>query len=255
MAALYIHIPFCRSKCRYCDFYSETKLQLLEPFLQALRREIELSGPDWDHTFSTIYFGGGTPSLLPARQIAAILEQLERAFSFAPECEISLEANPGSTVRHLAGWRAAGIHRLTIGAQSFDDADLQFLGRRHTAAEALDAMRAARAAGFANLGIDLIYGLPGQFERWTSTLRTATLLQPEHISAYGLTWEHNTPLWRMLQRGEVQKCAEDEERDMFLIAMRMLAEAGYEQYEISNFCRPGFRSRHNSAYWDLTPFL
>ncbi len=260
MAALYIHIPFCRHKCIYCDFYSTTQTNHINAYVTALLNEMELWADDpfyRQQQFSTLYFGGGTPSLLSPHQIETMLKKLFSTFQFIEDVEISLEANPGAVLElNLSGYRHAGVNRLTLGIQSFQNEELFFLTRIHSAEDAEAAFTAARHAGFDNIGIDLIFGLPGQtLESWEENCRKALAWAPEHISMYGLTYEENTPLWRQLQAGALQQCDDELERDMFLLGMTMLKGAGYEQYEISNFAMPGFSSRHNQQYWDGSPFL
>lgn len=260
MAGLYLHIPFCRAKCIYCDFYSETQTRLLPAFLSALAREIDAyqaQPPFSELTFDTVYLGGGTPSLLTPEQVNDILQHLARVYRLAEQPELSLEANPGTVlVERLAGYRAAGINRLTLGVQSFDDDELRWLSRIHNSAEAVDAVRHARAVGFDNIGLDLIFGIPGQTPAsWRASLSQALRLAPEHLSVYGLTYEANTPLWRQWQQGKIQRCVEDNEREFFLMAAEMLTAAGYEHYEISNYALPGKRSQHNQHYWDHRPYL
>ncbi len=259
-AALYIHIPFCRHKCIYCDFYSLTNLEQIDNFVSALRTEIGWWAKDsfsCSLTFSTLYFGGGTPSLLTPQHMSILLNDLFVSFKFADTVEISMEANPGALfVQNLSEYRQVGINRLTLGVQSFRDDDLEFLTRIHSAQEAESAMKAARRAGFDNLGIDLIFGLPGQsLQSWQQSLHRAVDFAPEHISTYGLTYEENTPLWHKAEKGAFLKCEEELERQMFLTAIDVLQNSGYEQYEISNFAIPGFRSQHNQKYWDGSPFL
>jgi oxygen-independent coproporphyrinogen-3 oxidase len=260
MASLYIHIPFCRHKCIYCDFYSVTHLDQIEQFISALFREIDLWATDpffQQQTFSTLYFGGGTPSLLSAQQIASIINKVYSAFSFEADAEVSIEANPGALLqKNLAAYRAAGVNRLTLGVQSFHDDELKFLTRIHSASDAENAFHAARQAGFDNIGIDLIFGLPGQtLESWENNCRKAVELHPEHMSMYGLTYEENTLLWRQLEQQVFQRCEEETERAMFIHGIEILRDGGYEQYEISNFAVPGYASRHNQSYWDATAFL
>jgi len=259
-AALYIHFPFCRSKCVYCDFYSVTSLKDESPFINNLLSEIELvcsSSPATDYKFSTLYIGGGTPSLMSAEHLYQLGRRLRAVFRFSQNAEWSFEANPGALLdRRLAEFKDAGFNRLTLGVQSFHDSELQFLTRIHSARQAEEAVVLAHESGFENIGIDLIFGIPGQtLETWRSTLERAVQLSPTHISIYGLTYETNTPLWRMQKQGRVARCDELKEREMLLLGLELLKRAGYEHYEISNFAKPGFRSRHNSAYWDGIPFI
>lgn len=258
MAAIYLHIPFCLRKCRYCDFFSVEETGGMARFLAALDLEIGLAAPGGlPAPARSVYFGGGTPSLLAPDQVAAILAALRRALPIAPDAEISLEANPGTlTPRSLDGYRAAGVTRLSLGVQSFRDTHLARLGRIHHRDEALQAVALARAAGFDNLGLDLIYALPGQtIGQWEEDLRTAIALAPRHLSAYGLTLERHTPLGEQVAAGKLRPAPGDIEAAMLERTMELLAAAGFEQYEVSNYARPGFRCRHNLAYWTHADYL
>ena len=255
-AGIYIHVPFCVKRCRYCDFYSQTDLSLCDVFADALIREIELAsdpGP-----VDSLYFGGGTPSLLDPTQIERIILSVRARFAISPDPEITLEANPGTVdEQRLHDFRAAGVNRLNLGIQSFDDDNLSFLGRIHTAVEASRAVEAARAAGFSNLGLDLIYGLPGQTATTLqSDLEKAAAFNPEHLSCYLLTYERGTPLDRAREQGRVAPLPESETADLFLLNRERLEAAGYTQYEISNFARADhYRSRHNCKYWTFAPYI
>ncbi|MFB3817730.1 MAG: radical SAM family heme chaperone HemW, partial [Candidatus Methylomirabilales bacterium] len=245
--SIYIHIPFCARKCLYCDFYSVEAPGKVEDFLGALDREVELArGGMPAGEARTIFLGGGTPSLLTPAQVEAILRRLRSAFAVTPDAEITLEANPGTLTRDsLAAYRAAGVNRLSLGVQSFHDPELQRLGRIHSADDARRAVRDARAAGFDNLSLDLIYAIPGQSpSRWEATLETAIRMAPEHVSAYALTIERHTPFGRMLRAGELRPTPSETEAAMFERGMEVLEAAGYEHYEVSNYARPGFRCRH-----------
>jgi len=258
--AFYIHFPFCNSKCVYCDFYSIVQLEAKPRYLNALRKEIKLyqqSSPFAGARLSTLYLGGGTPSLLTAEELKQLLHWVSNGFSFAPDIEITCEANPGTLTSHrLTDYQQAGVNRLSIGVQSFDDKELCTLTRIHSAREAEAAITKARAAGFANLGVDLIFGIPLQnLESWQFTLEKAVALSPQHISMYGLTIEQGTPLAQAKADGKVVKCDEELEREMYLLGKQVLESASYEHYEISNFALPGCRSRHNQKYWDGSPFL
>jgi len=253
---LYVHVPFCRRKCAYCDFYSVTALSRRSAYLAALAREIRLRAEP-GRGADAVFFGGGTPSLLAPRQVGAVLEALAAAFGLLPGAEITLEANPGTVDRRrLEGFRAAGVNRLSLGVQSFRDAALAWLGRLHDRRQALAAVRAARRAGFANLGLDLIYGLPGQnLEAWQADLETALALAPEHLSCYLLTIEPNTPLGRARNAGQVRPLAEEAAAALFDFTHTFLPSRGMPPYELSNFAAaPGLRSRHNLKYWTLSPY-
>jgi oxygen-independent coproporphyrinogen-3 oxidase len=258
VAGLYLHIPFCEHKCVYCDFYSIESLDPVTPFLSALRGEIALYAPyAAQESFGTLFFGGGTPSLLTPEQIASILMQLSRTFRIEEGAERTLEANPGTVDEGtLRGYREAGINRISFGVQSFRDEELRFLTRIHTADEAVKGLEAARSAGFTNVNLDLIFALPGQgLREWQDNLRRAIELAPEHISAYSLIVETNTPLARMVASRQVSPLPTELEAEMYRVTMEMLEEAGYEHYEVSNYAKPGFYSRHNMNYWNHTPYL
>ena len=258
MSGLYLHIPFCEQKCVYCDFYSIEDRSPVDDFLRALHTEIDLRAPDGaGETFGTIYFGGGTPSLLPPNELRRILEHLHRVFKIRPDAEVTLEANPGTTDRaSLRGFHDAGVNRLSLGIQSFHDDELAFLSRIHSAADANEAIRAARAAGFRNLSIDLIFALPRQsMESWKDNLQKALATGAEHISAYSLIVEPGTPLQRMVKAGTVTPSPTEKEAEMYELTMSFLASAGFEHYEVSNYARPGFHSIHNSSYWNHTPYI
>jgi len=259
-ASIYVHFPFCRRKCNYCDFYSIVSLNKSPAFFDALFQEIDMQAanpPFSEFTYSTLYVGGGTPSLIPPTFLASLVQRLTGKFDFIKNIEMSFEANPGTILRdRLKAFKEAGFNRLTLGVQSFHNDELNFLTRIHSAGEAIQAIELARAADFDNIGIDLIFGIPGQsLDSWKASLAQAIGILPEHISVYGLTYESGTPLWRLERNGRVDKCSDDLERDMFLLGRRMLTEAGYEHYEISNFALPGYRSRHNSGYWNHNPYL
>ena len=260
LPGLYIHIPFCVKKCAYCGFYSLTDLTLIPDFLAALRREMSLN-KDVSREFDTVYIGGGTPSVLGATNLERMIGDIRTTFAITSDAEITLEANPGDiTAGLLATLRSAGVNRLNIGCQSFDDETLAFLGRRHQARQALAAIRMARDAGFDNLGIDLIYGLPGPsgnvFSIWLDTLRTTLSLHPEHLSCYQLTVETDTPLATLRQEGKMVFPDDDLQARYFFRTAEILEEAGYRHYEVSNFALGDrFHSRHNSKYWNHTPYL
>lgn len=257
---IYVHIPFCKSKCEYCDFYSlggSRDRRTTDQYLQALADHIRETGrlaPDY--TVDTVYFGGGTPSFFGAENLEKILDELQKRFHFGADPEITLEANPDSAqdISALRQLHDAGFDRLSLGMQSADDAELRRIGRVHTHAQTVRAVENARAAGFDNLSLDLIYGLPEQtMTRWQANLDAALALAPEHLSCYGLKVEEGTPLFA--QRERFMLPDDDAQADMYLSAVRLLARQGYEQYEISNFCRPGRASRHNSRYWTLAEYL
>ena len=258
MAGIYIHIPFCKTRCAYSDFYSTTQTILLELYIQALCRELELrNGYLQGHPVHTVYFGGGTPSQLRPTDLERIFGLLYKVYGLEQCTEITLEANPDDlTDDYVAALARLPFNRVSMGIQTFHDPTLRLLNRRHTAAQAVAAVNRLRRAGIRNISIDLIYGLPGETqERWEADLRQALSLDVEHISAYLLTYEEGTPLYRMKQQGQVQEADEDSCLCFFTTLMDTLAANGYEHYEISNFCKPGFHSRHNSSYWQGTPYL
>lgn len=258
--ALYVHFPFCIRKCLYCDFNSWAGSAIAPAeYVSALMRELELRRESLDCalTASTLYLGGGTPSLLEPRLIERLIEKVSRLFDLIVDVEVTIEANPGTVTREkLAAYRLAGVNRLSLGIQSFSDRMLPRLGRAHSARDGLDAFTFARDAGFANISIDLIHSLPGEnLAMWLSDLDQAVLLRPEHISAYGLTIEPGTPFHAMEQRGELSLPEEETAARMFEKTSDVLQQAGYEHYEISNFAFPGFRSRHNQVYWQRGSYL
>lgn len=256
-AGLYIHVPFCQGKCPYCDFASGTDLSLIPDWQAALDREMEIYC-DFAPRFDTIYLGGGTPSLLTPAQLAMLLEHLQEHFDFATETEVTLEANPDDlTLPVLNRYRELGISRLSLGVQSLDDRELGFLGRRHDASQASRALSWVRQAGFDNLGVDLMYCLPGQtLQTWQRTLEMALSFQPEHLSCYQLTVEEGTPLAHRQAEGLFQSLSEEMERSFFLYTSKFLEDQGYLHYEISNFARgTAKKSRHNRKYWNHTPYL
>lgn len=254
---IYIHIPFCIRKCPYCDFYSITDLSRAPEFVRAVVCEIEMTaGPPV--TADTIFFGGGTPSVLDVGQIAEILEAVHRRFDISEDAEITMEVNPGTLdVRRLRSLHEAGVNRLNIGIQSFCDPALDFLGRIHTAADGLRAFAAARDAGFDNIGLDLMFGLPGRTpDQWQQDLDTAVHLSPEHLSCYQLTYEADTRMLADLEAKKFRALNEAGASEMFEQTGRFLTSAGYERYEISNFAvSRSKRSRHNLKYWTFAPYL
>lgn len=258
MAGIYIHVPFCKQACNYCNFHFSTNLALQNDFTVALLKEIELRKTYLSQeTVETIYFGGGTPSLLSISAIRDILGSIYRNFSISPDPEISLESNPDdmNPVR-LATWKDAGINRLSIGVQSFYEADLIWMNRAHDARQAEMAVEQASSAGFSNFSLDLIYGLPELTnEKWNENLRKAISLNPAHISCYALTVEPKTALFNMIQMKKTADVQPEKQADQFLIAIQELEAAGFEHYEISSFAKPGRRSRHNSAYWQSKKYL
>ena len=257
--SLYIHIPFCKTKCPYCDFNTYQGIEpLMEPYLNALLLEIQLWGVTLGHpTANTIFFGGGTPSYIPCENIDRILHTVADAFHIVADAETTLEANPGDlNETALAQLLGTGVNRLSIGVQSLDDSLLSLLGRRHTAAEAVEAYKLARRAGFERVSLDLMYGLPGQtMTQWSNTLDRVLELAPPHLSLYCLTLEEGTPLEQWVRHGEVPEPDPDLAADMYTLAQEVLGEAGYCHYEISNWAMPGFQCLHNMAYWRNRAYL
>ena len=255
---IYIHVPFCRSKCQYCDFYSLTTKEdkWLDGYQDAVCAHIKETGPlAPDYVVDTIYFGGGTPSFFGADGMAAILNTIRKAFKVSSSAEITFEANPDSVSdRLLRRLRSEGFNRVSLGIQCDDDEILKKLGRPHNYAQVVSAVQRIRRFGFKNLSVDLMYGLPGQsLQAWERTLKNVLKLQPEHISCYGLTLEEGTPLYEY--REYCNLADDDTQADMYLSAVEILRQHGYRQYEISNFCRKGNVSRHNLKYWNSDPYL
>lgn len=251
MLGLYFHIPFCASKCAYCDFYSfPSAAAQMDAYTAALCGRLRAFPPQ---QADTVYFGGGTPSLLGGERIAAVLSAARRHFTITEDAEITVECNPDSIDDALLSTlRAAGVGRLSIGIQSAHEDELRLLGRRHTFAQARQAVQRARAHGFRNLSLDLMYGLPGQTtEKFLISVERVLELCPEHLSCYGLKLEEGTPLYL----AQPTLPSDDEQAETYLALCGRLAAAGLEHYEISNFCRPGFRARHNAKYWDLSEYL
>lgn len=263
-ASLYLHIPFCHTRCHYCDFNTYAgMLPLREPYVRALLTEIALAGKMAEHAdgslrrVRTIFFGGGTPSLLSVTQISRLLDACRTHFAVDAGAEITLEANPG-TLSHeqLVGLRAAGITRLSMGAQSFDAQLLNTLGRIHSPEEITQAVAYAREAGFDSINVDFMFGLPGQTMRhWQETLEKAIALHPEHLSLYSLIIEEGTPFYNWAHEGRITPGDEDLCADMYEYADDLLHAAGYENYEISNWAQPGHQSRHNLTYWRNLPYI
>lgn len=279
---LYLHFPFCVRKCRYCDFLSFPSDEAgREAYLQRLKNEIMIRGEEYqDYNIETLFIGGGTPSLMTGQQLTELLDTVRRAFHVSTSGEWTMECNPGTTdAETLKIYRAAGINRLSFGLQSMNDEELKYLGRIHTAKQFVDNYQVARKAGFENINIDLMSALPGQTtDSWLDTLKKAAALEPEHLSAYSLIIEEGTPFWKLYgddnsdREGEnsietdselvMQKKTvlpalpdEDSEREMYHLTKRILAERGYERYEVSNYARKGFECRHNLIYWRRKDYL
>jgi oxygen-independent coproporphyrinogen-3 oxidase len=262
--SLYLHIPFCHTRCHYCDFNTYAGLlPMREPYVRAMLTEIALAGEmaqladATPRSVRTIFFGGGTPSLLTVNQITRLLRGTSRAFAIAEDAEISLEANPGTlSQEQLQGLRAAGVNRLSMGAQSFDADLLQKLGRIHSPAEITQAVQFARQAGFTSLNLDFMFGLPDQtMDHWRRTLDQALTLRPEHLSLYSLIIEEGTPFFSWTQEGRITPADEDLCADMYEYADERLQAEGYENYEISNWSLPGHQCSHNLVYWWNLPYI
>ena len=259
MAGLYIHIPFCESKCIYCDFYSmANNNHLIDKYINALLVEAVLRKNELNsETLTTVYLGGGTPSLLSITQLSKIVNGFKKVFDFSEVEEFTIEVNPDDvTADYIQQAKSLGINRVSMGVQSFNDEDLRFINRRHTAKQATDAIHIIKKAGIDNISIDLIYGIPGQnIEIWKNNVDTAISLSVQHISAYTLMYEEGTRLSVMRSLGKITEVDDDVVAAMYDYLVAQFKSNGYIHYEISNFARPGFHSRHNSSYWNLTPYL
>ncbi len=258
MSAIYFHIPFCRRLCGYCDFFKSVKLQQMGATLDAMEREVVEQRPFLsDHSIETIYFGGGTPSLVEPQRIARLIDLVHSHYNTDSLEELTLEVNPDDlTPDYLLAVREAGINRLSIGIQSFDDEELRMMNRRHSAQQARDAVLMAREAGFENITIDLIFGVDGFGEEsLRRSVEVALSLNIEHISAYHLTIESGTPFAKKVAKGEMRSVSEGVSEVEYKLVETMLTAAGYDHYEVSNYAREGYRSRHNSSYWHGVQYL
>ena len=253
MAGLYVHIPFCKRRCKYCDFFSTTRLERQEAYVDALVKEIAARKDEAGEPIRTVYIGGGTPSTLAPQDIARIVKAIG---TYEAE-EITMELNPGdATPAYMQALRDIGINRLSIGIQSFQDDLLTLIGRRHNAQQAIDAVRMAQEAGFTNLSIDLMYALPTQtMETWQADIETAIGLGVQHISSYGLIYEDGTALTQAVEDGALEAIDEETENAMYDTLCERLKQAGFVHYEVSNFALPGYEAKHNSRYWDHTPYI
>lgn len=252
MAGIYIHVPFCKTRCAYCDFFTQTDISGKDSYIKAIVREIELRSDYLDgETVDTIYFGGGTPSQLSENDLRIILNAVSDNFTVDEKAEITLEANPDDLdTSYLQSLLGLGFNRLSIGVQSFDDKQLSFLNRRHSSQKAIDTVKSAQQAGFDNISIDLMYGLPSlTMPEWNDTLDKAIELNVRHISSYHLIYEEGTPLYRLLQQGKVSPADEDLSLEMFSTMIDKFIGAGFVHYEISNFGKENYFSRHNTSYW------
>ena len=257
MSGLYIHIPFCKSRCVYCDFYSTTSVSTRQRYVDAVCREMEQRGEGQEERIETVYIGGGTPSQLSERQLRQLFSRMYRVFNISKEAEVTIECNPDDVSNDFAGWLASlPVNRVSMGAQTFEPERLRFLRRRHTAEQVPEAVERLRKAGIRNISVDLMYGFPNEtLEEWEHDIQAVVSLNVEHLSAYALQYEEGTPLYRMLERGEVSEVDEEVSRAMYYRLIDALAEVGFEHYEISNWGKPGCHSRHNSSYWNQTPYI
>lgn len=258
MAGIYLHIPFCKKRCIYCDFFSTTRKEQKTAYIRALCHELT-NRKDYlkGEPIETIYLGGGTPSQLAKEDFEAIFSHIYKVYKVTPNAEITLEANPDDlTSEYISMLRTFPFNRISMGIQTFQETTLKQLQRRHTADQAIRAFQGCRTAGFQNISIDLMYGLPGEtLTSWKKDLKQALSLHPEHISAYHLIYEEGTPLWKLREQHKVEEADEDLSVSLFGTLIDELTTAGYEHYEISNFCRPGKYSRHNTSYWRGIPYL
>jgi len=258
MAGIYIHIPFCRKRCHYCDFFKTTDLRSKNRVFESLKSELIIrSGELASEEINTIYLGGGTPSVFVVGELKELLETIKSNFSVSPEAEITMEANPDDlTPANLSYLREVGYNRLSMGIQSFSEQDLKLMNRRHGVFQAVQSVKWAKKAGFSNISIDLIYGLPNQnLEEWERNVKTAIELDVQHISAYNLTYHEGTVFYDQLKQGILNELPDELSLQQFQLLIQKLKTAGFEHYEISNFCKPGFYSRHNSSYWKNEKYL
>lgn len=257
MAGIYIHIPFCKSRCIYCGFYSTTLLDLRKKYINAVCREMELRKNYIREPFSTIYLGGGTPSLLDEAELTKLFLYINNVYDVDRNAEITMECSPDDITPEFTNMLSRlPINRVSMGAQTFADSRLRLLHRRHNSDEVKHAVKLLREAGIKNISIDLMFGFPDEsLSQWKEDISAAMALNVEHISAYSLMYEEDTPLWKMLDTGKVKEIDEELSLTMFKELVCQLTDAGYEHYEISNFARPGYRSRHNSSYWHQVPYI
>lgn len=257
MAGIYIHIPFCKQRCIYCDFYSTTSQEKENRYIEAVCTELELRKQSLPDPVHTIYIGGGTPSLLNPASVKQLKECIDRNYRVMPDLEFTVEANPDDiSPEWLEAMSRIGVNRISMGVQTFHDGHLKLLRRRHNSERAIQAVHLCQEHGFRNISIDLIYGLPEQtLEEWKADVAQAIALNVQHLSAYALIYEENTALWRMREQNKVQEADEELSLSMFEYLITELKNNGFEHYEISNFGLPGFHSRHNSSYWNDTPYL
>ncbi|MFM8437301.1 MAG: radical SAM family heme chaperone HemW, partial [Candidatus Kapaibacterium sp.] len=260
MTGLCIHIPYCQHKCSYCDFYSIEKTADIPSFVTTLCKEIRMraeSAVALKEPFTTVFFGGGTPSLVVPSDMERIIRALRDSYAFSDECEWTMECNPGTVTRDsLTAYKGLGMNRLSFGVQSFHESELRFLERIHDASDVVKGVDGARRAGFDNINLDVMFALPGQTEeRLSHTLRNIVSLGPEHVSAYSLIYEEGTPLHARLLRGDIRKLPEEDDARMYELTIDFLESQGYRQYEVSSFAKEGHRCRHNLCYWTGSNYL
>jgi oxygen-independent coproporphyrinogen III oxidase len=260
VSGIYIHIPFCYCKCRYCDFYSVTDLSQIDDYIPALIREISICSSKYSQyigTIATIYIGGGTPSLLSTNQLSQIIDACRKNFHVSRKPEITIECNPGTvSLEKFREYKAVGVSRISLGVQSFNDNELQTIGRIHTAKSAEEAVRAAQTAGFDNINIDLMFSIPNQtIESWIYSLNKAISFNLTHVSTYSMTIEKNTPIWSDIQEGKIEKIDEEIDALLYEIAIEKLIDAGFYQYEVSNFAKAGKKCLHNLGYWKRRQYI
>jgi oxygen-independent coproporphyrinogen-3 oxidase len=258
LPGIYIHIPFCDTKCIYCDFYSITDQTRMDAYMDALNKEIRYRSPLLSDTeVDTIFIGGGTPSLISYSRLNSLFESLAQCFIISPQAEITIEANPGTLdIQKLKELKHLPVNRISFGVQSFNDKELKFLTRIHNSAEAERSIKSAQDSGFSNINLDLIFAIPGQTHgSWKYNLEKAVSLDTQHVSAYSLIFEEGTPLYTLRQKGKVKNPGTDTERNMYDHTMKYLSENGFEHYEISNYAKPGYECRHNLKYWSHCEYI
>jgi oxygen-independent coproporphyrinogen-3 oxidase len=256
-AGVYFHIPYCKKACHYCNFHFSTSLQSKNDMVLALLREIDITRGKNRRLITSVYFGGGTPSVLLRKELRSLMESIKKSFKILPDAEFTYEVNPDDmNEMTVPFWKQQGFNRLSIGIQSFREEDLVWMNRSHSSQQALEGLELVRNAGFTNYSIDLIYGIPGlSDEAWRGNVEKAIALDIPHISAYALTVEPKTALNTMIDQGKKEPVDPEQQARQFMILMDMMEAAGYEHYEISNFAKPGFRSKHNSSYWQGIPYF
>lgn len=257
MYGIYIHIPFCKSRCSYCNFYSTTFLDKRNRYVDSLCRELDLRSDYVHGECKTVYIGGGTPSLLSFYDMGRLLKYINKVYKVSQDAEITVECNPDDvTIAYADALKKLNVNRVSMGAQTFSDNRLKFLNRRHLSEDVLNAVRNLKSVGINNISVDLMFGFPCEtLSDWKDDLDKVIDLDVTHISAYSLMLEENTPLYNMVKRGRVEEIDENLSIDMYKMLVASLSNSGYEHYEISNFAKPGFRSRHNSSYWHNIPYL